>query len=150
MHFESSLTVNAPLENVYAAFTDFESMPKWSKQVTTIRVVRKGADAVYLEAESVLGGRRRIVSREMRLFPPGRVESEGKTRFTRTKRTVTFEEVPSGTKVTATLDVRVRGLWSLVLTAPGSESAETSVADELSSFGRYVEGLPQSETLDSA
>jgi uncharacterized membrane protein len=142
VHFETSLAVSVPRDKAYAAFTDFESMPKWSKQVTTIRVLRRDGDLVYLEAESTSAAGLRTGRRTMRLFPPNKVESEGETRLTQAKRTVLFEEVASGTKVTATLDVRVKGFWRLFLTTPGSQTAEESVVEELASFGKYVEGLP--------
>lgn len=142
MHFETSLTVSAPRAQVYAAFIDFESMPKWSKQVTAVRILRTDGDMVYLEAAPASGERLRTATRAMRLFPPSRVESEGETRFVRTKRAVLFEEIGSGTKVTATLDARVKGFWRLIVTLPGSETAEASMVEELTSFGRYIEGLP--------
>jgi uncharacterized membrane protein len=139
MHFETSLTLNVPPARAYAAFTDFESMPKWSKQVTSVRVVAREGDSVQLEAESASGGMSRVARRTMRLFPPVRVESEGETRLTHTKRAVLFEEVATGTKVTAILDVRVKGFWGLFLSTPESDSAEASVVEELASFGRYAE-----------
>jgi uncharacterized membrane protein len=143
MHFEASLTVSAPQVSVYAAFTDFESMPKWSKQVTAVRVLRRDGDMVYLEALSGSDERLRTATRAMRLIPPSRIESEGETRFTHTKRAVLFEEVASGTKVTAILDVRVKRFWRLIFTSSGSETAEASLVEELASFRRYVEGLTQ-------
>jgi len=142
MHFETSLTMNVPRAKAYAAFTDFESMPKWSKQVMTVRVLRRDGDTVYLVAQSASNERSRTATRTMRLFPQTRVESEGETRFVYTRRAVLFEEVASGmTKVTAILDVRIKGFWGLVLTSPRSETAEASVVEELASFGKYVEGL---------
>lgn len=143
MHFETSLTVSVPRARAYEAFTDFESMSKWSKQVTTVRVIRRDGDLVYVEAESIPAGGLRALPRAMRLFPPGKVESEGDTRFVHTRRVVIFEEVASGTNITATLDVRVKGIWRFFLSTPDNQNAEASVVEELASFGRYVEGLPK-------
>ena len=142
MHFEASLTVKVPREKAYAAYTDFEAMPMWSKGVTAVRILKRERDTVYLEGEGVSPGRTRIAARKVRLLPPDRVESEGKTRFARSKRVVKFEEVPAGTKVTVTWDVQVTGLWSVILTPRESDTSESSTAEELASFARYVEGLP--------
>ncbi|MDV3244803.1 MAG: hypothetical protein LYZ66_06495, partial [Nitrososphaerales archaeon] len=36
LHVEVSYVVRAPREKVYAAYTDFEAMPRWSRQVTAV------------------------------------------------------------------------------------------------------------------
>ena len=81
------------------------------------------------------------------LQPPNKVESESETRFTRTKRTVLFETAPeaAGTRVTASLDVEVKGLWAVALRPRvRKEEAEASALEELTSFARYVEAPPDS------
>ena len=142
MHFQASITVKAPRERVYAAYTDFESMPKWSGQLTKVRVAKRDGDTVQLEAVGLSGSKGRAATRVMRLVPPTRVESESETRFTKTKRAVLFDEAPEGTKVTAMADVELRGLWSKILTTKGQDEVEKSAMQELASFARYVEGLP--------
>ena len=104
MRFEASLVVRVPRDKVYSAYADFEAMPKWSRQTRAVTLVKRERDVVYLETALAGGGRK--TAREMRLFPPERVESEGETRFTRAKSVVRFEEVPEGTKVVASLDVQ--------------------------------------------
>jgi uncharacterized membrane protein len=73
------------------------------------------------------------------------VVSDSATRFTRTTRTVAFEKTPDlGTKVTATLDVEVKGLWGLIFTPRVTkEDGEASAREELSRFAKYVESLPR-------
>ena len=140
MHFEVSTTVNASRPEAYSAYTDFEAMPRWSKQSRTVRVIRRSGDTAYLEME----GRGRTVLMEMKLFPPERVESEGETRFTRTKSAVIFEDDPAGTKVTASLEVHVKGRWSWIFRPRNRAEAESSALEELTSFARYVEGPSRS------
>lgn len=139
MHFEVSIVVRVPRSKAYSIYTDFEATPKWSKQLRAVSASRRG-DTVYLESTSAEGGRKSF--RELMLFPQERVESEGETRFTRTKSVVRFDEVAEGTKVTASLDVNFKGHWGWVLKTRGKAEAETSAMEELASFGRYVEGLP--------
>ncbi len=139
--------MKAQLERVYAAYTDFEAMPKWSKHLTAVRITKREGDAVFLESEGASSrGRRRKTVRMLRLLPPDRVESESEARFTRTRRTVAFEKVleGAGTKVTATLDVQVKGRWAMVLsTRVRKEDAESSALEELAAFARFVESPAQ-------
>jgi uncharacterized membrane protein len=141
VHLEACIMVNAPLGKVYAAYTDFESMPKWAKDVAAVRIAKREADAIYLESEGALGVRRRAV-RRLRLSQPSMVECESETRFTRTKRTVAFEDTPEGTRLIATLDVRVKRPWGSILSTREAYEFEPSIQEELASFARYVEGLP--------
>lgn len=103
-------------------------------------MARREGDTVYLESTQAEGGRKAVA--EMRLFPPDRVESEGETRFTRTKRVVKFEQAPEGTNVTASLDVQFKGRWGWVLRTRGKAESESAAMGELTSFAKYVEGLP--------
>ncbi|MCL4355101.1 MAG: SRPBCC family protein [Nitrososphaerota archaeon] len=136
MRFEASVVVRAAHEKVYSAYTDFGAAPKWSSQAKAA-VVSADGNLVRLETE----GNGRKVIREMRLFPPERVESEWETRFTRASSVVKFEDLQEGTRVTATLDIRFKGHWGWILRTRGKADAESSAAQELNSFARYVEAL---------
>jgi uncharacterized membrane protein len=140
MRFEVSIVVRVPRDKVYSAYTDFEAAPKWSKRRDEVRVSRREGNTVYLERASGSGGRRE--AREMKLFPPERVESENETRFTRIRSVTRFEEVPEGTRVTASLDVQIKGRWSWIMKTQGKAEVESSAMEELRSFARYAEGLP--------
>jgi len=142
MHFEVSLVIKVPRTRVYSSYTDFEAMPRWSKDKHQVRVARREGDTVYLERTSGTGGGRG--AREMKLFPPERVESEGETRFSRTRSVVRFDGVPEGTRITASLDVELKGRWSWVFKTRGKSEAESSAMEELSSFAKYVEDAPGS------
>ena len=141
MHLETAVTVKAPRAKVYAAYTDFESLPKWSKMRGTVTVTKKEGDMVYLESDAGSHRRGRNATRSLKLTEPSLVESESETRFTRTKRTVAFDEVPEGTKVTAKLEVQVKGLWAKLLATRQSDEFEPAILKELESFARYVESL---------
>jgi uncharacterized membrane protein len=142
LHLEVTRFVRAPPETVYAAYTDFEAMPKWSKRLKAVKVTKREGDTVHLESEGVSSnGRPRKTEGTLRLTPPNKVQSESETRFTRSKRTVAFEAAPeAGTRVTATLDVEVKGLWGVVLrTGVKKDVAESSATEELASFATFVE-----------
>ena len=134
--------VKAPREKVYSAYTDFEAMPRWSRQVTAVKVVGREGAVVRIESEGRPGSRPHISVAKLTLSPPERVETESETKFTRTRRTVRFEEVPEGTRVTAVLDVWVKGVWAWVFASRGKEFAESAARAGLASFAEYVENLP--------
>lgn len=139
MHFEVSSVVRAPRDKVYSTYTDFEAMPRWSRQTKGVTVSESGGNTVYVKVQP---GSNRKAAMEMKLFPPERIETGRETRFTRTKRVVQFEEVQEGTKVTASLDVKFKGRWGWILKTQGRAEAESEAIDELASFARYVERLP--------
>ena len=141
MHYEASVMVKAPVQKTYSAYVEFESMPKWSKQASAVRILKKEGDTVQLEVEAPSSGGNRRVTTELRLCPFESVESGGETRFTRTRRTVSFAAAPEGTTVTASLEISMKGIWGLILRTRGKAEVEAAASDELASFARYVEGL---------
>lgn len=142
MHVEVFYDVKAQREKVYAAYTDFEAWPKWSRRVTSVRVV--GREGGTVSIESVTGSSRhpRIDVAKLALSPPLGVETVAETRLATTKRTVRFEELPGGTRVTVTQDVRVKRPWAYVFAPRGKDEAESSAREGLKSFAEYVEDLP--------
>lgn len=140
MRYEVSCVVKVPRDKVYSAYTDFEAAPRWSKQAGAVTASRREGNAISLENPPRENGRRAVAG--VKLSPPERVESEGETRFTRTRRVVRFEQVPEGTRVTASLEVEFKGRWRWVMKTQGRAEAESSAMEELVSFARYVEGLP--------
>jgi len=134
--------VKAPLEKTYTAYTDFESWPKWSRQATEVKVIRREGNFVTIRSMSGSPERTRFSTTSLLLTPPEKVESTSEKRLTRTRRTVTFEGTSDGTKVTAVLDVEVNGLWRAIFTPKGMEEAESSAQNGLKSFAEYVESLP--------
>lgn len=139
MRFEASLVVRTSREKAYAAYTDFESMPKWSKRMKTVTVKRNQGGRVTIGITTASGKR---ASRDLRLITPARVESDGETRFTLIKSIVKFEETAGGTMVSASLEVRFKGHWGWILKTSGKMAAEASAMDELEAFAKYAESIP--------
>lgn len=142
MHVEVSHVVRAGREKVFAAYTDFVTWPKWSRQTTAVKVVGSEGATVNIESEIVSGGRPRITTAKLTLSPLEGVETESEARFTRTRRTVRFEDVPEGTKVTAVLDVWVKGRWAWIFAPRGKDEAESWALEGMKAFAEYVESLP--------
>jgi hypothetical protein len=132
MHYEVSLIVKVPRGKAYSAYTDFGSASKWSK-AKDVRVSDRQGDVVHLQSG---GG-----TRTMRLFPQERVESTQESRLAKTRSVVRFEDVPEGTKVTASLDVDFKGRWGLLFKTQPKPAAESSALEELRAFASYAESL---------
>jgi len=131
----------ARLEKTYAAYIDFESWPRWSAQATDVKVVKREGGFVRIKSISGSREKMRVSMTNLVLTPPEKVESTNETRLTRTRRTVTFEGVSEGTRVTAILDVEVKGLWRVIFAPRGREGAESAAQEGLKSFAEYVESL---------
>jgi len=142
LHVEVTILVRSPLEKTYAAYTDFESWPKWSAQTTEVKVIERNGDVAKIKSTSRPNERARVSTTNLVLTPPVKVESTSQKRLTRTRRTVKFEGAPEGTKVTAVLDVRVNGFWRVIFAPTGREEAESFAQEGLKSFASYVESLP--------
>jgi len=145
MRFEVSTVAKTSRTRAYAAYTDFEAIPRWSKDKHDVRVIGREGDTVYIERTPGTGSSRG--ARKMKLFPPEKVESEMETRLTRIMSVVNFDEVPEGTRITASLEVELKGRWSWLFKTQGKAEAESSAMEELKSFARYVEGAPGSSDL---
>lgn len=139
---EALALINAPREKVYRAYTDFEAWPLWWKRTSKVTVIARDGNGVTVRSEPAPGKRRLASTSRLALSAPEAVESTSETRFTRTTWAVRFDEVQQGTQVTALLDVRMKGLWGLLLSPRGKSEAEASAEEELQAFAKYVEGLP--------
>jgi uncharacterized membrane protein len=143
LRVEISATAKVPVRAAYEAFTNFETMPLWSRSSKAVKVLERQGDTVSLQVTDARSGA--VGTRKLKLTPPGGVESESDTRFTHTKMLVEFTEVPEGTMIRATLDVNVRGAWSRILTTRGRDEVEPSARQELTAFVSYIEALSRKD-----
>ena len=143
MRVEISATAKVPVRAAYEAFTNFETMPLWSRSTKAVKVLERQGDTVSLQVTDARSGA--VGTRRLKLMASGGVESKSETRFTQTKMLVEFTEVPEGTMIRATLDVNVKGAWRRILTTRGRDEVEPSARQELTAFVKYIEGLPRNE-----
>jgi len=142
MRVQVSRTVKVPREKVFAAYSDIESMPKWSGRLSATRVVSRSGNLLTYEGEVKNGGGVRRFVGSLAFVPLERAETESETRFVTTKAVVTFADVPEGTRVTTTLDVNTKGIWGRLLATNSSEELKARAEENLNLFAKYVEGLP--------
>ncbi|HWT04074.1 MAG TPA: SRPBCC family protein [Pyrinomonadaceae bacterium] len=135
---EKTIEVNAPVEVVFALYSDFEKFPQWMKSVKEVRssgerMTRWTADAPLMSVEweaetTAFEPNRKLAWRTVR----GDVQMEGE---------VTFEDAGSGTTrmhFSLNYEPPAGRLGSLVAHLLGSDPAE-QVEEDLKRFAQLAE-----------
>jgi carbon monoxide dehydrogenase subunit G len=139
-HVEVNQTVKAPIEKVFAAATDYESIPKWSKVYTSMHVTRREGNVVYTEGEMRAFG---IASKGTgkTIETSERIETEGEGKNSSAKVVVTLGKASEGTKLSYVADMELRGPLASILGPFAKGKVESGLRDEGLSFAKYVEEL---------
>jgi ribosome-associated toxin RatA of RatAB toxin-antitoxin module len=131
--------VRARRQQVFEAWTDCESWPRWDPIVfTEVTVTERAGNTVRLDAQvKVMGLRTRRTEKHV-LTPPEKVEVEGEIRGMTNTTVWTFEEAPDGTMVTAVADAQLKGLLRL-LGPLVRWQGQTVLRQWMRAFAKYVE-----------
>jgi uncharacterized membrane protein len=118
-HAEHTVTVQRPVDEVFAFLADALNEPKWRPEVIAIRLVSgSGLGAVYAQTMKGPGGRSIVADfRITRYDEPTRMDFEVIAGPVRPTGTYALRDAGSGaTEVTFTMDLKPRGL--MVLASP--------------------------------
>jgi uncharacterized protein YndB with AHSA1/START domain len=139
MHFRHAQLIRAPREKVFAAFTDYESYPKWDPVVfTRVKVTERTEHTARFDAEVRFLGLRMPRTESHVLNPPDKVEVTGGIRGGTNTTIWTFESVAQGTLLTADLEARLEGALRL-LEPLAQRQLGTALPEWMSALARYVE-----------
>jgi len=113
---ETSVTINRPIEDVFAVLSNPETGPKWS----SIAIEEKwtspephGVGSTFRSAGKILG-RRIEADHEVTVFEPNhRIAMKTESGPTAGRLLMTFEQVEGGTKVVFDAEFEARGLVKL-------------------------------------
>ena len=133
--------LQAPPEKVFAAYSDFESRPRWSPSTKSVRAVRREGSTTWYEVEGITRGYTERFTSRQTIAPPSKIEVETETRFSITRVQVTLEGVPEGTKVTSSYDIEMKGLVPKLAGAFTRGRLQRGLAEEAASFKDYLESL---------
>ena len=137
MHIEQTHVVKASREQVFQAFTDYESWPKWSSFFLTVTAKRDGNTA-HLDIEANLRGRRVKRTENYNLTPPEQARVEGQMEGLTNTSVWRFEHVPEGTRVTSAIDAQLP--WRFRVLGPlAKRQFQGLVRETLREFAKYVE-----------
>ena len=139
MRIEQAQLVRAPREQVFQAWNDCESWPKWDAVLfTRVTVAERVGDTARLDAEiKFMGLRMRRAERHV-LTPPEKVEVTGDVPDATNTTVWKFEAAPEGTMLTAVIEFQFKGMLKLL--QPIAEwQARTVTRKWMQAFATYVE-----------
>jgi ribosome-associated toxin RatA of RatAB toxin-antitoxin module len=138
VHIELTQVVNAPREDVFQTFTDFEAWPSFSGLFTRVAIMERTGENVRLDTDvKVLGRTLRRIERHV-LTPPGLIQVTGETEGATNTTEWRFEPVPEGTLLRAVLDIGSTGITRL-LGPFAKRQAKSMLRDWMQAFAKYVE-----------
>jgi len=134
-----SQLVRAPREQVFQAWTDCESWPKWDRVMfKRVTVTERGPNTATLDADvRFMGMKMRRTERHVRT-PPDKVDVDGSVRDSINTTVWKFEAVPEGTILTARLEIEFKGLLKL-LQPLAERQLRTVLPEWMREFASYVE-----------
>jgi uncharacterized protein YndB with AHSA1/START domain len=140
-HVELTETVRAPKEKVFAAATDYESMPRWSKFYTSVRITKREGNVVNTEVQTKAFGVTATGTSKMVELSPERIEMTGEGKNSNSKVVLTFDQVPDGTKLVYIADMEAHGAMSSLLGPFAKGKIESLLREEGKAFAKYAEQL---------
>jgi len=115
--FEKSITINRPVEEVFAYATDIKNWPQWHEAIVEAEQTSEGQIAVgtTFKAKAHIGGRTMEFTGTMTEYDPykrsGKIMDYGNFVI---DATLAFDPTDEGTRFTMVYDVKVRGIAKLM------------------------------------
>ena len=124
-----SVTINRPIEDVFAFIADGERCPEWRPGVIDIkRISGEGVGTKYAQGVSGLMGRRIAADYEVTVFQPSSwLEFETTTGPARPHGRYDLAAVAGGTRLTFSLDAQLTGLRKLVMGSMVQKTMDSEV-----------------------
>jgi carbon monoxide dehydrogenase subunit G len=124
-----SVTINRPIEDVFAFIADGERCPEWRPGVIDIkRISGEGVGTKYAQGVSGPMGRRIAADYEVTVFQPSsRLEFETTTGPARPHGRYDLAAVAGGTRLTFSLDAQLTGLRKLVMGSMVQKTMDSEV-----------------------
>ena len=116
-----------------------DELPKAFKNYKSARLVGKEGDAAIIEAEVEAEGRTSKWKIKKKYFPNEKFEEEIDNDLALGKATVTFSDVPEGTKLTLIDDATFKGTVGRLFGGLAKGRLEKFLDDELESYKSYIE-----------
>ena len=136
---ELTKTIRAPRGYAYSVLANVDELPKAFKNYKSARLVGKEGDAAIIEAEVEAEGRTSKWKIKTRYFLNERIEEEIDNDLAVGKATITFSDVPEGTKLTLVDDATFKGAVGKLLGGLAKGRLEKYLDGDLESYKSYVE-----------
>jgi len=124
-----TVTVNRPIEAVFAFVADGEKCPQWRPGVVDIKHVSgEGVGAKYAQGVSGPMGRRIQADYEVTVFTPNtRLDFQTTTGPARPHGRYDLEPVDGGTRLTFSLDAELTGIRKLLMNSAVQKTMDSEV-----------------------
>lgn len=135
--------VSRPVAEVFALLADPSAAARWQHGVDGVRALTDGPPGLgsRLSGTRAYAGLRVAYTTEITVWdPPRRLAFRALGAPVRVSGEMALETVPDGTRVTATLDLRVGGLGLLGLTDRVGERVAAELRRDLASLKELLEG----------
>jgi len=132
IHIEESITINRPIEEVFAYVSDFRTISQWQSGVVDVRLTPEGPVGVGTRATfvRVFLGRHLEMTAEMLEYEPPTKQTfktiSGPMPTTVSRR---FEPTAEGTKVSMVIEAQAGGLFALAEPLVGRSLGRAVEAD---------------------
>ena len=136
---ELTKTIRAPRGYAYSVLANIEDLPKALKSYKSAKLVGKEGDVDIIEAEVEVEGRTSTWKIRRRYFPNERIEEGIDNDRAVGKATITFSDVPEGTKLTLINDATFKGAVGKLLGGLAKGRLEKYLDEDLESYKSYVE-----------
>lgn len=130
MRLRRTVTVDKPVDRVFAYLSDFTTTAEWDPgTVTTVRTAGRGdVGTAYLNTSTFAGRKTQLTYVVQELVPNQRIALRGANRTVVAKDTITVRAAGSGTEVVYTADFTFTGIVRFV--APLLRPAFTRLGNE--------------------
>ena len=130
MRLQRTVTVQKPLDTVFAYLSDFTTTTEWDPG--TVKTVRTSGDGTfgteYLNTSTFAGRETQLTYTVVDLVPNRQIALRGENKTVIAHDTMTFRETGSETEVTYTADFTFKGITKLI--APLMRPAFTRLGNE--------------------
>ena len=136
---EVSRVIKAPRGKVWEVAADPESMLKWWPGSKSVDILSRERNTITVRGTGTEGGREVTMTEKWTLYPPEKIEIEIFEGPILGKSIQTYEEVPEGTKVTWSSDIRFKGVLGRILGRLFWSRAKGSIGQPLEEIAKYIE-----------
>ena len=134
-----SRVIKAPRGKVWEVAANPESMLKWWPGSKSLDILSREGNTITIRGTGTEAGREVTMTEKWTLHPPEKIELEILEGPILGSAIQTYEEVPEGTKVTWSSDIRFKGVLGKILAKLIGSRVQESAAQPLENLARYIE-----------
>lgn len=136
---EFSKVIKAPRGKVWEVAADPESMLKWWPGSKSVDILNRDRNTMTIRGVGTEGGREVTMTERWTLHPQEKIEIEFLEGPILGRGVQLFEEVPEGTKVTWSSDIRFKGILGSIMGRLFWSRVKDTAGQPLENMAKYIE-----------